>query len=104
MSSDRYEPLLERFPSLRLIGHTKLFRVALPDEPDNGARIYAKAEWCNPGGSIKDRPVMRMLAEAVLGGELTPGRTIIDSSSGNAGIAYAMIGSMLGYDVELVVP
>lgn len=68
------------------------------------ASIYAKCEQLNPGGSIKDRPVLRMLAEAIVAGRLTPGKTILDATSGNAGIAYAMIGAILGYRVELVMP
>jgi cysteine synthase B len=101
---DRYRPFLEKYPSLALIGGTPLLRVRVPELPENGAEIFAKAEWTNLGGSVKDRPVLRMLLEAVLSGELTRERTILDSSSGNAGIAYAMIGSMMGYQVELVVP
>jgi threonine synthase len=101
---DRYRPFLEKYPSLALIGGTPLLRVRVPELPENGAEIFAKAEWTNPGGSVKDRPVLRMLLEAVLSGELTRERTILDSSIGNAGIAYAMIGSMMGYQVELVVP
>ena len=57
-----------------------------------------------PGGSIKDRPVLRMLTQAILDGDLTKDKVILDSSSGNAGIAYAMIGAVLGYEVELVIP
>ncbi len=101
---DRYKPFFESCPALALVGGTRLFRVHVPEIPANGAEVWAKAEWANPGGSIKDRPVMRMLLEGVLSGNLTPGRTVIDSSSGNAGIAYAMIGSALGYPVQLVVP
>jgi cysteine synthase B len=66
--------------------------------------VYIKAEWFNPGGSIKDRPVLRMITEAEGDGWLGPGKTILDSTSGNAGIAYAMIGAVKGYPVELVVP
>jgi len=66
--------------------------------------VYVKAEWFNPGGSVKDRPVLRMINEAERDGRLTPGKTILDSTSGNAGIAYAMIGAIKGYPVELVVP
>jgi len=66
--------------------------------------VYIKAEWFNPGGSVKDRPVLRMIIEAERDGRLTPGKTILDSTSGNAGIAYAMIGAIKGYPVELVVP
>src|SRR6266850_3485369 len=91
---DRYRPFLEKYPSLALIGGTRLFRVRVPELPENGAEIFAKAEWTNPGGPVKDRPVLRMLLEAVLSGEFTRERTILDSSSGNAGIAYAMIGSI----------
>ncbi len=68
------------------------------------ASIYAKFEHLNPGGSIKDRPVLRMLAEAIIDGTLTPDKIILDATSGNAGIAYAMIGAILGYPVELVMP
>lgn len=104
----RYRPFIERCPALALVGNTRLFRVP-PDvvfAPDDlpGCEVLAKAEWTNPGGSIKDRPVMRMLLEAELAGELGPERTVLDSSSGNAGIAYAMIGAMLGREVQLVVP
>ena len=100
----RYKPFLERYPALSLVGNTKLFRVELLEQELPDFQIFAKAEWMNPGGSIKDRPVMRMLLEAVLSGELTPERAILDSSSGNAGIAYAMMGKLLGYKVHLVVP
>ena len=104
MAPDRYRPFIEKYPALALIGYTPLVRVQVPELPDNGAEVFAKAEWTNPGGSGKDRPVLSMLLEAVLAGQLTPDRTILDSSSGNAGIAYAMIGAILGYRVELVVP
>lgn len=104
MIPDRHRPFLERHPALGLIGNTRLFRVRVPELPGNGAEVWAKAEWTNPGGSIKDRPVLRMLLEAVIAGRLAPGRTMIDSSSGNAGIAYAMIGGTLGRRVEIVVP
>ena len=66
--------------------------------------VYLKAEWFNPGGSVKDRPVLRMITEAERDGRLTPEKTILDSTSGNAGIAYAMIGAVKGYAVELVMP
>jgi cysteine synthase B len=58
----------------------------------------------NPGGSLKDRPVKRMLTKAIESGELTKDKIIIDSSSGNAGIAYSMIGNALGYKVQIVIP
>ena len=84
-----------------LIGNTPLLK--LNDIFNNsGNNIYAKAEWRNPGGSLKDRPVKRMLVEAIKSGKLTKDKIIIDSSSGNAGIAYSMIGNALGYNVEIV--
>ena len=66
--------------------------------------IYVKLENVNPGGSIKDRPVLRMIASAIIEGTLDRSKTILDSTSGNAGIAYAMIGAATGYKVELVMP
>ena len=69
-----------------------------------GVRVLAKLEGFNPGGSVKDRPALRMIREAAAAGQLTPGRTIIDSTSGNTGIALAMIGAALGYRVRLVLP
>jgi cysteine synthase B len=69
-----------------------------------GVRVLGKTEYTNPGGSLKDRPVRRMLAEAYLDGELQGGRAILDSSSGNAGIAYAMIGAMMNIPVHIVIP
>jgi S-sulfo-L-cysteine synthase (O-acetyl-L-serine-dependent) len=103
-SVDRYRPLFEKHPVLGLIGSTRLFQVSLPEVAGSRSEILAKAEWTNPGGSIKDRPVARMLMEAVLSGQLPPGRRLLDSSSGNAGIAYAMIGGLMGHPVTLVVP
>ena len=66
--------------------------------------IYAKAEWFNPGGSVKARAALQMVVEAEAAGLLRPGKTIIDSSSGNTGIALALIGAARGYDVHLVMP
>ncbi|MGH2571187.1 MAG: PLP-dependent cysteine synthase family protein [bacterium] len=96
--------IVERHPSLRLIGDTPLVRLDLFRDELPDVEVWAKVEYYNPGGSIKDRPVLRMLCEAMLDGRLREGKTILDSSSGNAGIAYAMIGRVLGFDVELVVP
>ena len=66
--------------------------------------IYAKAEWCNPGGSVKARAALRMVEDAERSGRLTPEKIIIDSSSGNTGIALALIGAAKGYKVHLVMP
>jgi cysteine synthase B len=86
------------------IGNTPLLRVHLFDAERPGVEIYAKAEFMNPGGSVKDRPALRMIEEAERSGELTPDKVILDSTSGNTGIAYAMIGAAKGYRVRLVMP
>ena len=87
------------------IGNTPLLRIRkLTDYLRPGVEIWAKLEMFNPGGSIKDRPALQMLRDAEVSGELTSDRTILDSTSGNTGIAYAMIGVAKGYDVELVMP
>ena len=101
--SDRLRDFLAAHPALQAIGNTPLVRLDLPLETGD-AEIYAKCEHLNPGGSIKDRPVLRMLAEAIMSGELTRDKIILDATSGNAGIAYAMIGAALGYRVRLVMP
>ncbi len=89
---------------LQRIGHTPLLRAVRLRGIPAGVEIWAKAEWFNPGGSVKDRPILRMIEEAERDGRLTPERVLLDSTSGNAGIAYAMIGATKGYRVELVVP
>jgi S-sulfo-L-cysteine synthase (O-acetyl-L-serine-dependent) len=83
---------------------TPLVEVDLGPEAPAGARLFAKLEGGNPGGSIKDRPVARMLTRALAAGRLAAGRRLLDSSSGNAGIAYAQLGAALGVGVTLVVP
>ncbi|MDR3248831.1 MAG: cysteine synthase family protein [Treponema sp.] len=72
--------------------------------PKMGVSLYAKAEFCNPSGSVKDRAAKAMVLEALKEGKLVPGKTIIDATSGNTGIAYAMIGAALGYPVKLYLP
>ena len=69
-----------------------------------GVELYAKAEWKNPGGSVKDRPALRMIQEGIASGLLTSNKTILDATSGNTGIAYAMIGAAMDYKVTLCVP
>lgn len=86
------------------IGNTPLLRLHLFDEETPEVAVYAKAEFLNPGGSVKDRPALRMIEEAERTGALTHDRTIIDSTSGNTGIAYAMVGAAKGYRVRLVMP
>jgi cysteine synthase B len=98
------EPLLDRYPVLRAVGNTPLVPIPLFRDIAPGVEVLAKMEQLNPGGSLKDRPVLRMLLSALVRGELHPGKTILDSSSGNAGIAYAMIGGIIGFPVEIVIP
>lgn len=98
------QELIRHHPLLYLVGNTPLVPVPLFQHEYPYVEVLAKCEFLNPGGSVKDRPVLRMLAEAVVNGTLPPDKTILDSSSGNAGIAYAMIGAILGRRVELVVP
>jgi cysteine synthase B len=86
-----------------LIGKTPLLRLTAL-EPRAGVEIYAKAEWKNPGGSVKDRAAARMIEEGLRTGALRPGLTILDATSGNTGIAYAMLGAARGYKVRLCVP
>lgn len=88
---------------LNAIGNTPLVKLPLPDLPP-GVSILAKLESCNPGGSIKDRPVARMLTQALEQGRFEEGRRLLDSSSGNAGIAYAMIGAALNIPVTIIIP
>jgi cysteine synthase B len=86
-----------------LIGNTPLVRLATL-EPFEGVEIYAKAEWKNPGGSVKDRAAAGMIDEGIRTGKLREGLTILDATSGNTGIAYAMIGAARGFPVRLCVP
>jgi len=92
------------FSILGNIGNTPLIKIRNITPPANGVQIFVKAEWFNPGGSIKDRPVLYMLREGERSGALTKEKTIIDATSGNTGIAYAMVGSALGYKVTLALP
>ena len=86
------------------IGNTPLVELDFFSGIGSGVRLFAKLESVNPGGAIKDRPVARMLSAALRDGRLGGGRRLLDSSSGNAGIAYAMLGAVLGVPVTVVVP
>jgi cysteine synthase B len=86
---------------LRTIGHTPLIPLL---RIGNDKRIFVKAEWFNPGGSVKDRPAYRMIRAAELSGKLTKDKVILDATSGNTGIAYAMIAARRGYRVKLLMP
>ena len=111
MSIDHHASALaacsSRLPSrtslLETIGDTPLLRLAAL-EPAPGVEIYAKAEWHNPGGSLKDRAAARIIEQGLRSGALKRGGTLIDATSGNTGIAYAMIGAACGYRVRLCVP
>ena len=105
--SEQKNDLNHRQDLLAHIGNTPLLRlgrIAPWLAEGSGVTLYAKAEHLNPGGSLKDRSVRGMLLAALASGQLAPGRTILDSTSGNAGISYAMIGAALGYPVTLCLP
>jgi cysteine synthase B len=90
---------------LHLIGNTPLLEITkMTRGLSPRVRIFAKLEGFNPGGSVKDRPALGMIQEGLRREALTPGKTILDSTSGNTGIALAMLGAVLGYPVELVMP
>lgn len=89
---------------LDAVGNTPLLRLSkiAPKAPD--VEIYLKLEFANPGGSVKDRPAKRMVEDAIADGRLTPDKILIDSTSGNTGVAYSLIGAALGFRVQLVMP
>ena len=87
-----------------LVGKTPMVSILIFSGEYPAAKVWAKAEYLNPGGSLKDRPVARMLLNAFKLGRLDGGKVILDSTSGNAGIAYAIYGQALGHQVELVIP
>ncbi len=87
-----------------LIGNTPMVRLRSFDSAFAGIEIWAKCEFMNPGGSVKDRAAYQMIKDAIASGALTPDKEIIDSSSGNTGIAYSLIGGALGLKVSLVLP
>jgi cysteine synthase B len=89
---------------LDAIGNTPLLELTRVAAEVPGLRLYAKAEHKNPGGSVKDRPARAMLLDGIARGLLTPGRTILEATSGNTGIADAMLGRALGFAVKLCVP
>ncbi|MBI4430484.1 MAG: cysteine synthase family protein [Candidatus Omnitrophica bacterium] len=86
------------------IGNTPLYEFRQVTPKNDRVKIFAKLEWYNPAGSVKDRPAYRMIAHGEQTGALKPGKIILDASSGNTGIAYAMIGACRGYQVRLCIP
>jgi cysteine synthase B len=90
--------------NLQRIGDTPLLRFERLKRSLAGVDVLAKAEWANPGGSVKDRPAANIVAEAIATGKLGPGKTLLDSTSGNTGIAYAMMGAAQSFPVTLCMP
>src|ERR1051325_4182600 len=87
-----------------LIGNTPMIRLSGFEAGLRNVELYAKAEWRNPGGSVKDRAAARMIADGEKSGALTRDKILLDATSGNTGIAYAMIAAARGYRVRLCVP
>lgn len=87
------------------VGNTPMVRLRNieRDAPD-GVKIYVKLEYCNPGGSVKDRPALQMMQDAIADGRLTKDKTLVDATSGNTGVAYSLFGAALGYKIALVIP
>ena len=94
----------EAEPLLATIGNTPLLRLDKIAREFPGIEIFAKAEYFNPGGSVKDRAALNMVLDGERSGKLNRNRVILDATSGNTGIAYAMIGANRGYRVKLVLP
>jgi cysteine synthase B len=89
---------------LDLVGNTPLLKLSKVSQDVPGITLFAKAEFCNPSGSVKDRAAKAMILSGLEQGKLVKGKTIIDATSGNTGIAYAMIGASLGYPVTIYLP
>lgn len=86
------------------IGNTPLFEMPSISREVSPVRILGKAEWYNPGGSVKDRPALSMILQGEAEGKLTKDKVLLDATSGNTGVAYAMLGAALGYRIKLCVP
>jgi cysteine synthase B len=86
------------------VGDTPLVRLRKVARDFPGVEVWAKLEFANPGGSVKDRPAVRMMLDAMADGRLTRDRILVDSTSGNTGVAYALFGAALGVRVRLVMP
>ncbi len=104
MSTSVLSALAHTHPLLDLVGRTPLIRLRRIEASCPGIELYGKAEYRNPGGSVKDRPARRMMLEGLASGALRPGKTLLDATSGNTGIAYAMFGAAMGIPVRLCVP
>lgn len=87
-----------------LVGNTPMVRLRRIERECPGVKLFLKLEYRNPGGSVKDRAALQMIRDAELTGELTKAKILIDSTSGNTGVAYSILGAALGYRVQLVMP
>lgn len=101
MSTERRKPLEN---IAEHVGGTPLVKIHRCIPEFKGVEIYAKLDWFNPGGSVKDRPALGMIRAAIEEGQMSRERPLIDSTSGNTGIAYSMVGAALGYPIALVMP
>ena len=97
-------PVITDQSVLKAIGNTPLIRIHNLGKEFKDVDIYAKAEWKNAGGSVKSRPALKMIEDGEKSGKLAKNKTILDSTSGNTGISYALIGKVKGYKVKLVMP
>ena len=93
-----------KYSILDMVGNTPVVELKRISAGINGVGVFAKAEYVNPSGSVKDRAARAMILHGIRTGQLTPEKTILDSTSGNTGIAYAMFGAALGYKVKLFMP
>ena len=98
MSSDRMESIVEA------VGNTPMVRLKQLEKDAPAVKLFLKLEYANPGGSVKDRPALHMMRNAINDGRLTKDNTLIDATSGNTGVAYSLFGAALGYKVALVMP
>lgn len=98
------QPVDRRHRLIECVGNTPLLELSRISAEVAPVRIFGKAEWYNPGGSVKDRPALNMILDGEASGRLTRDKVLLDATSGNTGIAYAMLGAALGYRVKLCVP
>src|SRR5690606_2621678 len=86
------------------VGNTPLVRLRNIERSTPGVKIYLKLEYTNPGGSVKDRPALQMITDAIADGRLTKDKILVDATSGNTGVALSLFGACLGYRIALVMP
>jgi cysteine synthase B len=86
------------------VGNTPMVRLRSLEKEAPGVKLYAKLEYANPGGSVKDRPARQMMLDAIEDGRLTNDKVLIDATSGNTGVAYSLLGAAMGYRIHLVMP